>query len=294
MSFIPSVDDLRLVSGIHRHGSIGAAARELLIGQPSASARLASLERRLGTALFDRDTTGARATDAGRAFAAEADHVLSHLSELPERVRAGATAPLLRVATFPSLAALMFPALDAVLAELNVDIQVHQHVDHGDTLVDLVAEGSIDMAVLAIADQLPLPARVMTAQLGTDDLAVLSPVGVPIGRGRRPFSGVVPYHSVDLNGQTIEQRITALGGQPRRCATGEVAVRTARDSGQPALLARAIAEIYRAPDEQVSRAPFRLTFAFQVVTRAPAPGLVAALVPHLAARMGLAETTVHA
>ena len=68
MSSLPQVDDLRLVEAVLRHGSLGAAARELHISQPAASTRLATLERRIGERLFDRDTTGARPTPAGRAL----------------------------------------------------------------------------------------------------------------------------------------------------------------------------------------------------------------------------------
>lgn len=292
MSYVPSVDDLRLVDAIRRHGSIGAAARDLLIAQPSASARLAGLERRLGLRLFDRDTTGARVTDAGRAFADEAAHVLSHLEMLPERVRAGAGAPLLRVATFPSLAAALFPALDRTLAEINhitelgAPVSVHQYVDHGDVLIRLVAEASLDVAVIAVADQLPLAPAITTTPLGTDHLVAVAPPGTDLTR-RRPFTGTVPFHSVDMSGPAIEQRITELGGTPRRCATGEVAVLTARATGATALLAGAIAAVYRHPDEHVAPAPIRQRFTFHLVTRTPPPAVVRAIARPLAAHMGL-------
>lgn len=286
MSYTPSVDDLSLVVAVTRHGSIGAAARELLIAQPSASARLSALERRLGTRLFERDTTGARPTDAGRAFADEAAHILSHLRLLPERVRAGGEAPLLRVATFPSLAAVLFPALDAVLADEASPVGVHQHVDHGDTLIDLVAEGSLDVAVIAIADQLPLPSQVTTTALGSDRLVLLSSAEAP-SRGRRPFAGIVPYHCVDMSGAAIEAGISKLGGTPRRCATGEVAALTARASGQPALLAGTIAALCCREGERIGQAPVRRDFTFRLVTRAPVPALVRGIAPRLAHRMGL-------
>ena len=51
--------------------------------QPSASQRLAALERRAGVELFDRDTTGARPTAAGTEMVANAQHVLGHLELHP-------------------------------------------------------------------------------------------------------------------------------------------------------------------------------------------------------------------
>lgn len=282
MSHWPSTDDLLLVVAIDRHGSIGAAARELLVAQPSASARLAALERRLGVRLFDRDTTGARATDAGRAFVREATHVLSHLAMLPQRVHAGAGAPLLRAATFPSLAAALFPAL----AERGEPVGVHQHVDHGDALVRLVAEGALDMAVIAIAAQVSLPASVTGTALGTDELVAFVPAGVE-PPGRR-LSGPVLQHSVDLAGPAVERRVIAAGGEPRPCATGEVAMAMARATARPALLARCLAEPHLRAGERVAPAPVAQRFGFQVVTRTPVPGVVGRVAPALARRLGLA------
>lgn len=288
MSRLASVDDLRLVVAVHRHGSVGAAARELLITQPSASARLAALERTLSVRLFDRDTTGARATPAGIAFATEAEHILAHLAALPERTLAGARAPVLRVATFPSLGALLFSALDTVLAQNGIDVVVSQLVDHGDRLIDLVAEGSLDVAVVGIAAQRALPHGVTATRLGADRLAAFLPAGVPAPtRRRRPFAGEIPYHSVDLSGPAIEQRIGVLGGRGRRAATGEVAILTARRAGAVALVSRAIAAVYLAPGERIHRSPVAMSFSYDLITRTPLPGVVDRIRRPLAEAMGL-------
>lgn len=78
----PEVGDLRLVVAIVRHGSVGAAARELLIAQPSASHRLTALERRCGVQLFHRDNSGARPTAARNEMVAQARHILCHLERV--------------------------------------------------------------------------------------------------------------------------------------------------------------------------------------------------------------------
>ena len=69
MTDAASLTDVRLVLAIEDTGSIGGAATLLRISQPSASQRLAVLERRVGVALVERDTTGARLTPAGQLFA---------------------------------------------------------------------------------------------------------------------------------------------------------------------------------------------------------------------------------
>src|SRR6478735_3708713 len=98
-----SLVDLDLVAAIAETRSIGAAATRLHMTQPSASQRLAVLERRVGVLLVERDTTGARLTPAGELFAEHGRRAL----ELVAEAVAGARAPRglrLRVGTIGSLA----------------------------------------------------------------------------------------------------------------------------------------------------------------------------------------------
>lgn len=284
MSSLPSVEDLRLVEALVRHGSLGAAGRELRISQPAASNRLAALERRIGEPLFDRDTTGARPTPAGRALAAEAAHVLGHLEAIFDRTRAAARGEVLTVGTFPSLAAWLFPAL----VDLLRDVTVHQVTDHGDRLVGWVGEGSLDAAFVTIAQQLRLPATVAALPVAADRLAVLTPSGVRLGGGRRPFAGLdVVAHTYDASADALHRRLSALGGRPRPAATAETAVRMGRLLGCPVVLPRGLALAYAAPDEQVSPVAVPGRFTLFLVTRRPAPPALAPVAGGLADRLGL-------
>src|SRR3954469_15763829 len=78
---LPDLDDLRLVVTIAETGAIGSAAAQLHVSQPSASQRLAILERRLGVTLFDRDTRGARLTAAGEELASAGTRALALVAE---------------------------------------------------------------------------------------------------------------------------------------------------------------------------------------------------------------------
>lgn len=273
MSSLPEVEDLRLVTAIARLGSVGAAARELLISQPSASQRLAALERRVGERLFDRDPTGARPTVAGRELAGRAAHILQHLTVLVEQTRAAARDRPLSAGTFASLAPLLFPALEEQLGA-----EVNQVADHGDRLIDWVAEGSLDVAVVAIADQLVLPAGVQATPLGRDDYAMLFPAGVPgPAPGRRPYRNrqVVAY-TFDLAQDVLHGRLTALGAAPRPAATAETAVRLARAAGVPVLMPGCLARMYATPDERVTAAPIRNVLRLALVSQGPSPAELAA------------------
>ena len=244
MGSYPEVADLRLVDAIARHGSVGAAARELLVSQPSASQRLAALERRCGVRLFDRDTTGARTTAAGREMVAEAGHILGHVERVFERSRTAAESETITVGTIASLAMLVFPALHLALPHLRTN----QVVDHGPRLVDWVAEGSLEAAFVAIAGQIELPKGVTGQVVGVDRIGVLVPATCELhSTSRRQFAGrTVVTYTTDYSGEELDGRVAALGATPYRAATAETAVRLGRLLGHPVLMPRSLLRAYLA------------------------------------------------
>ncbi|WP_159798518.1 LysR family transcriptional regulator [Puerhibacterium puerhi] len=278
-----SVDDLRLVEAVARHGSLGAAARELLVSQPSASQRLGALERRLGTRLFDRDTTGARATAAGREVAQQATHVLAHLAALPERALAAARERTLAVGTIPSLAAVVFAALD-----LELDgVTVQPEVEHGPTLLQRLEEGALDAAVVTIADQTVLPRGVAVTDLGSSPLVTLLPDGAPgRGRGRRPYAGqTVVYCTVDRAGDALHRRLADLGAAPRPGATVEAAVRMGRARRCAVVVPELATRWYGAPGDRTEASPAAGTMRLSLVTRTPVPAELREAEPRLRERL---------
>ena len=290
MSSYPTVEDLRLVEAVARHGSLGAAARELLVSQPSASQRLAALERRVGTSLFDRDTTGARPTAAGREFCDQAAHVLDHLGSIVERTLSAAQSRTVSVGAFPSLAGTLFAALDVLLD----DVVVQPEVDHGPKLLERVERGALDAAFTGIARQVPIPRGLVVTEVGRHDLVVLLPDGAPApGTGRRPYAGqTVVYCPLDLSADALHRRLTELGAQARPGATAEAAVRTARERRCAVVIPDMVARWYAAPGDRTVPAPARGRIALSMVTRSPAPQILLDALPGLRER--LREGNVHA
>jgi DNA-binding transcriptional LysR family regulator len=285
MSSLPSVEDLRLVLAISRAGSVGTAARELRISQPSASQRLARLERSCNTVLFERDTRGARPTPAGTELARRAAHILGHLEEVYDATRAAAAGSRLVVGTFASLAAILFPVLDAELAELDLE----QQVDHGHQLVERVAEGSMDAAFISMADQLTLPRGAKARPVGRDELVLFAPSGVTLpGTGRQPLKDrEIPFSTYDRGSEEIRSRLIALGAQARRGVTLGTTVAMARRRTQLALVPGSALSGELRPGEQLVRAPFRYRLTLSFVTgNTPDPRLLRAL-PHLRQELNL-------
>jgi len=283
MSSRLAVDDLQLAEAVARHGSVGAAAKELLITQPSASRRLAALERRLGTKLFDRDTTGARATPAGRELARQAARLLVDLDALPDRVLAAVDAPELAVGTIQSLSPIVFTTL-----EIELDgVIVRPEVDHGPVLIQQVHEGDLDSAIVTIAEQIVLPRGLQRSVLGESPLVVVLPVDAPdLAAGARPFAGqMVVYSTIDLAAEAVRKRLSALGAVPRPGVTIEATLRVARHRRCPALVPELIARWYAAPGDRIVPSPVAGRVSLSLVSRAPQPAVLTAALPRIAHRI---------
>ncbi|MEU4390154.1 LysR family transcriptional regulator [Kribbella sp. NPDC023855] len=284
----PSVEDLQLVLAISRTGSVGTAARELRISQPSASQRLARLERSCDTQLFFRDTRGARPTPAGTELARRAEHILNHLDEVYDATRAAAAGQRLVVGTFVSLAPILFPVLDAELP----DIAIEQQVDHGQQLVAMVAEGTMDAAFIAIADQMVLPRGTVARPVGRDELVLFVPRRVALpGTGRQPLrERDLPFSTYDRGADQIRSRLIALGVTPRRGVTLATTVAMARHRSQLALIPKSALSHELRPGEQLIPAPFRYRLTLSLVTGPTPPPRLLALLPKLRDALHLSPT----
>ena len=76
-----SVPQLRYVAAVARTGSFSAAARACRVSQPTVSAAVAELERRVGATLFRRSARGVELTPAGREVLPQIESVLGALSD---------------------------------------------------------------------------------------------------------------------------------------------------------------------------------------------------------------------
>ncbi|MGV9747995.1 LysR family transcriptional regulator [Rhodococcus zopfii] len=83
--------DLHLVTyfvAVVDHGGITKAAQSLYISQPSLSQAIRTLERRLGTTLFDRTGRRLSLTDEGRSFEVAARRILADVDRAKNKVAA--------------------------------------------------------------------------------------------------------------------------------------------------------------------------------------------------------------
>ncbi|MGK2286491.1 LysR family transcriptional regulator [Pedomonas sp. V897] len=136
---------LELFVRVVERASFSAAAADMGISRPVATAAIKDLERRLGTRLLQRTTRHVQPTAEGEAYYRRCVSILADLEDA-DRNAGGGVGGLLRVDVPGNLARrLLLPALPAFLAE-HPGLTVH--IGESERFVDLVREG-VDCVVRA-------------------------------------------------------------------------------------------------------------------------------------------------
>ena len=96
-------DDVRIFLAVADAGSVSGAARNLKLGQPTVSRRLAEMEQTIGARLFARGVAGATLTTAGERLLAPATRMAEWAGEVARAAEAHEPAPqgLVRLTASP-------------------------------------------------------------------------------------------------------------------------------------------------------------------------------------------------
>jgi DNA-binding transcriptional LysR family regulator len=135
--------DLRVVDAVAATGSFGAAARLLLLSQPSVSERMARLEARLQVQLFERGGRGVTLTAAGEALVPFARREATLLRDAVGAVQRTAQIPRLAVGVHSTFTADVAPLILDALAGHQRRLSFHDA--HTDEVVAMVADGRVDI-----------------------------------------------------------------------------------------------------------------------------------------------------
>lgn len=140
-------DDVQLFLAIAESGSLSAASKRLKVGQPTVSRRLADLEYRLGTQLFQRQVAGAVLTSAGERLLEPARHMAEWAAEVERAAELGTSSGprgVVRVTAPPGVAFDFVAPFAAVVREHYPDLrlQVLSAVERLD-----LARGEADLAL---------------------------------------------------------------------------------------------------------------------------------------------------
>jgi DNA-binding transcriptional LysR family regulator len=163
-------------------GSLAAAAKVQHVSQPSISAALAVLEDGLEIDLFLRHhAQGVSLTPTGRQLLATARAILAGAEDFESLAQTATREPagLLRVGCYPTLAAVLMPAIIGRLAQRYPRIQVQMIEGTEDELLPALERGEIEQALL-FGEK--LPDTVKRIVIEKCDPYVLLPKAHPLAR----------------------------------------------------------------------------------------------------------------
>ncbi|WP_229880512.1 LysR family transcriptional regulator [Streptomyces alanosinicus] len=179
---------LRVFLEVARHGSFTVAARTLGWTQSAVSRQISALESALGGgALFDRLPRGVRLTEAGRSLVPHAEAVSASLRGAARDLAGlrAATGGRLRFGAFATADAALVPQALAAFHARHPRVRVAREEGLSPALLDRLAGGRLDLAVVSTTGRAPLAAYTLHHLLD-ETLYVAVPAGHPLAAGAGP------------------------------------------------------------------------------------------------------------
>ncbi|CCQ14659.1 Transcriptional regulator, ArsR family [Rhodococcus sp. AW25M09] len=201
-----NVERLRILGELADRGTVAAVAEAMSMTPSAVSQQLKLLAREAGVTLLEPDGRRLRLTDAGRALVLRTDDVLAALARATaemDRYRASPRGRV-RVALFPSGAALLLPGLLTRLADSGVDIDARDEDLPASSVPELLAD--YDVVLTHRDERAPSTAgpRIEVTTLMREPIDLVMP----------PDHALAHHDTVDLRELTDERWISVRGGFP--------------------------------------------------------------------------------
>jgi LysR family hydrogen peroxide-inducible transcriptional activator len=180
-----TLKQLKYFDAIARQGHFGRAAEICAISQPAISVQIKELERTLGVTLFERGARQVRLTNAGDDLLSHARDILDRVDALSDVARAstGQMLARLRLGIIPTIAPYFLPSCISVLTDQNPNLDLHVRETLTPKLLEELADGKIDTAILALPISEP---SLVEVPLFTEDFVLVRPTsaeGSPVPDG---------------------------------------------------------------------------------------------------------------
>ena len=184
-------DDIEVLLVLSESRSLSQAADRLYMSRPGLSQKITNIEKKFGTKLFNRTSTGVTLTHAGQ-IALQFAHNVEGL----ERTMAAQLAAIdehfdatLHIGMSFADGVALLPELVAKYAEQNPGSRVHLDAGYEPELVDKLQDGRLDFAIL---ENQPTKPGITNEVLGCKKLVFLAPDKAPYNK----VSGPVPVETL--------------------------------------------------------------------------------------------------
>ena len=152
-----TLTELRYIIAVARERHFGRAARACFVSQPTLSVAIKKLEEELGVALFERANNEVTPTAVGERVVAQAQRVIEQAGSIKDIAKAGKD-PLsgpLRIGMIYTIAPYLLPGVVKLLHKRAPAMPLHLQENYTHRLRELLKQGDIDAAVLALPFEEP-------------------------------------------------------------------------------------------------------------------------------------------
>lgn len=231
-----NLEQLRSFDAVARLGHFTHAAEQLHLAQPSLSRQISTLEHELGAELFHRirghitlTTAGERLLPLARRMLSDADLARREMAEL-----AGLRSGVVRLGATPTLCISLVAEVLAAFHQAHPGIELRITESGSHALVDALAEGALDLALLTATAGMPQSeANLVRTPLLAEELVVVSsaasaPIVIQHPHNSQPSIGLaelaalpqIAFHSsYDLRA-TTDAAFRAVGLSPTIAVEG--------------------------------------------------------------------------
>jgi LysR family transcriptional regulator, hydrogen peroxide-inducible genes activator len=143
---------LRYFDALVRHGHFGRAAEACAVSQPALSMQIKEMEQALGGVLLERNARQVALTKFGEELAERARDILRSVDELGDFARASRDLLMgrLRIGMIPTIAPYLLPTVIGNLTRMHPELDIHIREALTATLIEELAEGRLDAAIVAL------------------------------------------------------------------------------------------------------------------------------------------------
>ncbi len=147
-----TLKQMRYFDALARQAHFGRAADACAISQPALSMQIKEMERTLGTPLLERGARGVALTAFGEDVLVRLRDVLRIVDEIEDSARAvrDRLAGRVRIGVIPTVAPYMLPRIVGELTTHYPDLDLQLRETLTSRLLEELADGSLDTAILAL------------------------------------------------------------------------------------------------------------------------------------------------